>query len=451
MPPTATVATGSPPRRYSAVAIVLHWAIAALLFGEVALGLRMEGLHGPARFAVFQLHKSIGITVLLLVALRLVWRLVRTPPPVGAHGWERGLAHVVHALFYLLLFALPLSGWSIVSTSRIVVPTLLYGTIPLPHLPGLGGLAGASRDAWNAGSRFTHVNLVLVLYGLFALHLAGALKHHWLDRDGDLARMAPGVRPGRVADPRLLAIALGALGAAAAGWWSLPTAPHASAAPSPRVAAAPSPRVAAAPALPQPAATVPAAPPATPVTTPTPATPPATPPAAAPLTTPAQASAWAIQPGSTLHWRTTWSGQTIDGGFTRFDGTIVFAPDALEASHVALTIDTTSVFSGDPQRDETLQSADWFATDASRTATFTAAKFRRAGDGFVADGRLRLKGVTLPVPVTFTLTIAGDIATMHGMATIDRTAFKIGEGEFAATTEIPAAVALDIAVTAKRR
>ena len=220
--PAFPTATAGRPARYSTVAIALHWAIAALLFGEVALGLRMEGLHGPLRFAVFQVHKSIGITILLLVALRLALRLIRTPPPVGAHGWERSLAHAVHALFYLLLFALPLSGWTIVSTSRIVVPTLLYGTVPLPHLPGLVDLPAGLREAWNTTARFIHVNLVLVLYGLFALHLAGALKHQWFDRDGDIARMAPGVRAGRVADPRLLLIALGALFAIGLGLWGRP-------------------------------------------------------------------------------------------------------------------------------------------------------------------------------------------------------------------------------------
>ena len=439
----ATVPLGAPPERYSAVAIVLHWAIAALLFGEVALGLRMEDLHGPARFAVFQLHKSIGITILLLVALRLVWRLLRRPPPVGGHGRERVLAHAVHATFYVLLFALPFSGWAIASTSRIIVPTLLYGTIPLPHLPGFSGLAGTTRDAWSAASRFTHTKLVLVLYGLFALHLAGALKHQWLDHDSDIGRMAPGVRPGRIADPRLIMIALGALGAVSVAlWWqpavTLPARPIAAARPATPPLASVTPPQATTPAtLEAPAPALP-----TPI------------PAAAAAAAPAGATvpvSWAIQPGSTLHWETTWSGQPIDGGFTHFDGTILFAPNALDASHVALIIDLSSVFSGDAQRDETLRSADWFATGASKTATFTANKFRKSAGHFVADGQLRLKGVTLPVPVTFTLTITGNVATMHGTAAVDRTAFKIGEGDFAATTDIPAAVALDIAVTAKSR
>ena len=430
--------------RYSIVAVVLHWTIAALLLAEVALGLRMTGLRGSQRFAVFQLHKSIGITLLLLVAVRLVWRLVRTPPAVDAHGWERGLAYAVHALFYLLLFALPLSGWTIVSTSRIVIPTLLYGTVPLPHLP-LADLAPAARAAWNGAARFAHVNLVLVLYGLFALHLAGALKHQWVDRDGGIGRMAPGVRPGRFADPRLALILLGAAGAVAFGLWSPAGAARRAAAVRPNAAAVP------------PAATLPVAPAAVAA----PSAPPA-PAARADQSGPGSAAAsiapaapavtaWAIQPSSTLRWTTTWSGETIAGGFSKFDGKIVFAPDALDRSHVVVTVDTASVFSGDAQRDETLHSADWFATAAYPTAIWTATRFRRTAPGrYVAAGTLRLKGVTLPVPVTFALTIDGDTATMRGKATIDRTAFAIGEGEFSTTTDIPAAVALDLLVTARR-
>ena len=95
--------------RYSNTAIILHWLIAALLIFEVGLGLRMEDATGAAKFAAFQLHKSVGITILLLVAFRLVWRFKRRPPGLDASGWERLSAQVVHGLFYVLLFALPLS------------------------------------------------------------------------------------------------------------------------------------------------------------------------------------------------------------------------------------------------------------------------------------------------------------------------------------------------------
>ncbi|HEX8414206.1 MAG TPA: cytochrome b, partial [Sphingomicrobium sp.] len=217
----ATAAT-----RYSTVAIVLHWLIGLLLIFEVGLGLRLDDAAGSVKFAIFQLHKSVGITILLLVALRLVWRFHRSPPPLANTGWERMLATLVHALFYGLLFALPLSGWIIVSTSKTVVPTLLYGAVAWPHFPGLDNLAAGAKVAWNEASEFVHVNLVTMLYVLLGLHVAGALKHHFLDRDGDISRMAPGTRPGSWNDPRLLAIGLGVLLAGGLGlaWLPLGTA-----------------------------------------------------------------------------------------------------------------------------------------------------------------------------------------------------------------------------------
>lgn len=418
------MATGTASTRYSTVAIILHWLIAALLIFQVGLGLRMEAVSGAAKFAAFQLHKSVGITLLLLVALRLVWRFYRTPPPVAATGWERVLAVAVHTLFYLLLFALPISGWLIVSTSKIEVPTLLYGAIPWPNLP----IAAAAKEAWHNAGEFIHVNLVTILYGLFALHVAGALKHHFFDRDGDIGRMAPGVKAGK-ADPRLIAIGLGAVAAAGLGLQWLPIGATKAAAP---------PKVAIQETAPQPLAEAP----------------PVAESEEEPIeneTAPVEEtlSSWSIASGSSLRFRTSWSGQAIDGGFSRFDGTIDFSPELLDQSRVEIRIETGSADSGDSQRDETLKSGDWFATGAHGTAVFKASRFRKTGaKSFVANGTLRLKGVTLPVSLPFTLIIDGDRATMQGSATIDRTAFKIGD---ASTAEIPASVRVDVRVNARKK
>lgn len=425
------------PARYSTVAMVLHWLIAALLIFEVGLGLRMEAASGSAKFAIFQLHKSVGITILLLVALRLVWRFYKTPPLVAARGWERVLANAVHALFYLLLFALPISGWIIVSTSKIVVPTLLYGAVPWPHFPGLEELAGEARTAWNAASEFVHVNLVNLLYLLFALHLAGALKHHFLDRDGDIARMVPGTRAGRWFDPRLIAIGIGVLGFAGLGFAWLPigtTRPTAQATVSPASSQAPS--VAPVVAAPEPAA----------------AAEPEIANAAEAVDEKMELSTWTIGKGSSLRFRTSWSGEAISGGFNRFDGTIDFSPDVLEESRAEIRIETASVFSGDDQRDETLKSGEWFATGAHGTAIFRASRFRKTGaNSYVVSGTLTLKGMTLPIALPFTLKFADDRATMQGTATVDRTAYKIGEGEYASTSEIPANVMVSVRINAIRR
>ena len=423
---------------YSGVAIVLHWLIAALLVFEVALGLNMEDARGSAKFAVFQLHKSVGITILLLVLLRIVWRFHRRPPPLTATGWERALAQVVHGSFYALLLALPISGWIVVSASKIAVPTLLYGTIPWPHLPGFAAMAAATKGVWYEAGKFVHANLVNLAYLLVALHVAGALKHHFFDRDGELARMVPGTRAGSWNDPRLLLIAVAALAAAALGLgWGAVGAKRSETVVQP--VAAPAELSAPAPATVEPtpeASSGPAAE-ATPGATPEPAD---------------EVSSWAIQPGSSLRFRTSYSGDAITGSFATFGGDIVFAPDRLDMSRVAVTIDLGSAASGDGERDETLKGVDFFAVQANRNAVFRAERFRKTGtDRYVADGTLRLKGVTTPLSLPFTLRIDGDNATMQGSATIDRLTYKIGEGEFSSTAEIPAAVGLEIALKARRK
>ena len=420
--------------RYATLTIVLHWLIAALLVFEVALGLNMEDARGTAKFTVFQLHKSVGITILLLVLLRIVWRLRRRPPPLTATGWERALATIVHGAFYLLLLALPVSGWIIVSASKIAVPTLLYGTIPWPHLPGFAPMAAGAKQAWNHTAEFIHVNLVTVLYGLVALHVAGALKHHFIDRDGDMARMVPGTRTGSWSDPRVAAIALAAIGALALGlsWGGVRSKPVA----EPAIV----------PSLPvevpsaEPSAEVPAAEAS------------AEPVAEAAAQVAEELSSWAIQSGSTLRFRTTFSGDAIAGGFSKFSGDIVFGPDALDRSKVTITVDTGSVASGDSSRDEMLKGDDFFAIGSNRTAVFTASSFRETGtDRYIASGTLRIKGMTAPLSIPFTLHIVGDDATMRGSATIDRLTYRIGEGEYGSTAEIPAAVGIDIVVKARRK
>src|SRR5262249_8894805 len=118
--------------RYSALAIVLHWTIALAIVLQIVLAGRMEGPPTPASFAVTQLHKSIGITILLLPLARIGWRLINRPPPMpaGLAPWERSLAKATHAGFYVVMLGMPLTGWLMVSASRIEIPTLLYGQVP---------------------------------------------------------------------------------------------------------------------------------------------------------------------------------------------------------------------------------------------------------------------------------------------------------------------------------
>lgn len=179
--------------RYSAVAVVLHWTIAGLILANLYLGWRMGFLKGLAQFNLFQLHKSIGVTVLLLSLLRLAWRLANPPPPPPPwlSRWERAAAAGVHWAFYGVMIGMPLSGWIVVSTSPLNIPTLLYHIAPWPYFPGVHGLAGPARKAVNHALDVTHVTLAFGALALLALHLGAVAKHQFLDREPVLGRMLP--------------------------------------------------------------------------------------------------------------------------------------------------------------------------------------------------------------------------------------------------------------------
>lgn len=410
------------PGRYTAVAIALHWTIAVLIVLQIVLAGRMEG-RTPEAFAVLQFHKSIGVTVLLLSVARLGWRLINPPPPEPATlaPWEQRLAVVVHWAFYGVMIGMPLTGWAMVSASRIEIPTLLFGTVPWPHLPVLPDLAPAAKQAWHEAAKQGHHLIIKGFYVLIALHVAGALKHQLFRRDEPvLARMAPGAVGGRWLEPRLLAIVLALAGVVAFGRLYEP--PH------PAMVAAPAPAAV-------PPAPAPAAPPVQAAAEPTPSGP----------------VRWAVAPGSTLAFATAWSGQSIRGRFDRWTADIVFSPEALDRSKVHVDIDLASGNTGDAQRDAALPSADWLDAGAHPKATFTATRFTAAGEGrYVAHGQLTLRGISRPLDLPFRLKIDGDRAEVRGVTSLDRTTFGVGQGEWTSTDDIPAKVTVTVTLKARR-
>lgn len=180
--------------RYTGVAILLHWVIALLVVMNVALGFRMGQLKGLAQFELFQIHKSIGITILLLTIARIAWRLTHRAPPYEPtlKAWERTVASLTHNAFYVLLLALPLSGWIIVSASKYNIPTLLYGMVPWPHIAPIHDATMPARDHIAQVGSGTHEVLAFTMLALVALHVLAALKHQFLDGDDTLWRMIPG-------------------------------------------------------------------------------------------------------------------------------------------------------------------------------------------------------------------------------------------------------------------
>jgi cytochrome b561 len=172
--------------RYTIPAIVLHWLIALLIVATFTLGLVMTDIPGitPTKLKYFNWHKWAGVTVLLLATLRLLWRLLRHPPAYADEmpAWQRGAAHGLHWLLYILMFAVPLSGYFYSLASGY--PIVWFGVLELPVLMGPDpALKGVLKDV--------HYWLNMLLAGLVGLHVAAAFKHLLVDRDGVMGRMLP--------------------------------------------------------------------------------------------------------------------------------------------------------------------------------------------------------------------------------------------------------------------
>lgn len=184
--------------RYSTPAIVLHWAIALLVLANIYFGWRMEQVRGLEKFELFQLHKSVGLTVLILSLARLAWRLLHPPPPYPPtmKPWEKLAASSVHWSFYALMIGLPLLGWIVVSASPTNLPTLLYKVLPWPHIGPIHGLPMEQRTSLAETFTGIHVVLAWSMLALLVIHVGAAVKHQFIERDGVLYRMAPFLRFG---------------------------------------------------------------------------------------------------------------------------------------------------------------------------------------------------------------------------------------------------------------
>ena len=165
---------------------MLHWAIALLVLSTIPLGWFGATYETDAAQVATNAHKSIGILILALTLARVVWRLTHRPPalPDTMKPALRRIAKATHFLFYALLLILPFSGWWMSSA----VPkrhSFGFGLFDVPFLPVPRGFASAGP------AHFVHTNLAWVMVALAALHIAAALKHHFVDRDDILARMLP--------------------------------------------------------------------------------------------------------------------------------------------------------------------------------------------------------------------------------------------------------------------
>ena len=174
------------PLRYTGTARALHWLAALLIFCGFGLGLFMTGLEfSPAKFRYYAWHKWIGITVFLLAAARLAWRAAHPPLPLplSMPAWQVRASYASHALLYVLMLAIPVSGW--IYSSSTGVSVVYLGLIPLPDL--------LPKDRETAKNLLLlHKALNYTLAAVVTVHVAAVLKHHFYDRDDILARRLPG-------------------------------------------------------------------------------------------------------------------------------------------------------------------------------------------------------------------------------------------------------------------
>jgi cytochrome b561/polyisoprenoid-binding protein YceI len=426
------------PQRYSLAAIILHWTIAALLAFQIAVGWALEDL-GARGFALYQLHKSVGITILALTLARIAVRYWKPRPAKLEGGWQGALASGVHVGLYAFMLGAPLTGWALVSTAKVKVPTLLFGVLPLPHLP----LPQSSHALAENG----HGLLAWIGIALFLLHVAGALRHHVLMGDGLIWRMVPGRSTALlVALPAL--ILLGFLAGRAILPAARTTPALASAAENSDDATVNTAEVEA--ALSSSTDNAAEAANSAAVDNRSSNATAAAVPAEETKEPAAPSPAWTVQPGGRIGFSVGNDGETISGSFSKWTAKIVMDPDHPDSADIMVSIDMTSASVGDAYKDGMLPGEEFFATAAHPTATFVAKGAEATGAGrYRAKGMLTLKGVSKPQTIRFALTGEGVTRKVTGSATIARAAFDVGNGE--SSGSLAPQVAVSFAFSAKRK
>ncbi len=369
------------PPQWNSGSKLFHWLIAGLIFSAITVAI-LAGHWGDLggtrkqQYWLFMLHKSLGLTVLLLAIGRLLWRLThQRPAPLASHRHiERTAAEGAHFALYILLFLLPLSGWWLNSVAGIPLKYFL-----LFKVPALVAASLALEDL----AKWVHNALAVALLIILSAHIAGALKHHLLDKDTTLQRMLPDSVLGKFTGA---VMALLVIGMAGVFTFAELTETTTSNAPS------------------QPIAT---------------------------NSVDAAATNWTTHDSSQLTFDVNVSGDKVEGLFKRFNAAVNFAPDSLGSSSIYATIFTESIFTDNSTRDEMLPEADWFSVQKHPIAEFKTGNIRDTGDGkYLADATLRIRDVTRNIEFPFHWQQSGDSATLTATVTLNRLDYQLGADEF---------------------
>lgn len=361
--------------RYTSVAIVLHWALAILILGQIAGGLYMHNLPNDSsiKFDLFQLHKSFGFSILFLTVIRLGWRLGHKPPPLPFEmpAWQKTGARMTHWGFYALMVLTPLVGWAMVSVSPLDIPTKLFGLVPIPHLPFFTNVAdaGASEDLFKKA----HELLAKSTLVLFVLHVAAALKHNFIDKDGVFKSMAPSV----VAQWAGVFAILGFLSIGTMLYFAVQSSATQS-------------------TLTHDSSDGP--------------------------------SNWSVDyDASQLVFVGMEKDRKFEGRFSDFRAQVNFDTGNLDGSAVEVIVGTGSATTGDTLRDSTIPEKEWFDVAQYPSAVFSSRNILENDDGsYRAVGTLQIKEFILPVTLAFSMSQNGDVVIAKGSTNLTRTDFGLG-------------------------
>lgn len=402
--------------RYGGIAQLFHWLTALLIVVMYALGWYMADLEftDPSKFALYQIHKSIGITIFSLAVFRLVWRLTHTAPglPETMTRWERLAASGAHWALYGLILIQPLVG--VLQSNAANFPIVFWGGIELPALIGPSKtLDEILVDA--------HHLLGNMLAGLVILHAAAALRHHIMLKDDILRRMLPDKSTAIAAVALALALILPPFILIDSGQ------------PREQATAVSKSEVGGATTKTTDAGRD-----------------------AAPLD--ALDDPWTIEEGSELGFIAFQQGSEVAGQFNVFDAKIAFDPDDLENSRISVDIDATSIDTGQSSRDDTLKSPSFFDTATWPSAAFESETITATGDGqYEAAGRLTIRDVTKDVVLTFSLDIqpdpadpSRDHAEAKGELPILRLDYGVGQGDWSSTGTVADEVVITLHIKASK-
>lgn len=395
--------------RYGGVAKVFHWLTALLILTLIPLGIVANWLpydtsEQLARKALlFSLHKTLGVTVFFVALARIGWAFAQ-PKPGPMHPERRAehwLAETVHWLLYGSLLLVPMSGWIHHAATTGFAPIWWPLGQNLPFVPKDDDIAAVFKGL--------HIVFERVLVISILLHVAGALKHHLLDKDGTLRRMwfgsseLPKIAPWKWTSlPLITALTLWCVAVGVGGMLGL-YASHASAVVAPQDTVA--------------------------------------------SDTSAVAANWEVAEGE-IQITINQFGSDVTGSFTDWSAAISFDPDVPngKAGEVEIRIATPSLQLGSVT--EQALGADYFDVSTHPIAVYTADIYT-AADGYIAQGTLTIKENSVPVDLPFSLTVQGDSAQMKSRASLRRLDFGIG-ANMTDESSLGFAVQVDVSVTATR-